>query len=133
MTIKEKILILIIFFLKKKSYENNLIYDISYKALIGSNRLRIRVDKTDGFIRSYNGTRYLTLFCSENYDAIYNTIRALIRLYSDHIYSVPHIFFIFFAKIKIDSYDFLPKEKCLTLYNTVILIQSVPDKDKRHY
>ena len=56
MTIKEKILILIIFFLKKKSYENNLIYDISYKALIGSKRLRIRVDKTDGFIRSYNGT-----------------------------------------------------------------------------
>ena len=81
MTIKEKILILIIFFLKKKSYENILIYDISYKALIGSKRLRIRVDKTDGFIRSYNGTRYLTLFCSENYDAIYNTIRALIRLY----------------------------------------------------
>ena len=29
----------------------------------------------DGFVRTYGGNRYLTLFSSENYDAIYNGIR----------------------------------------------------------
>ena len=42
----------------QKSWENILIYDNSYKSL------RIRFDKIDGIIRIYNGTRYLTLFCS---------------------------------------------------------------------
>ena len=40
----------------KKSHENILIYDISYKTLIGSKPLRIRFDKIDGFIRIYDGT-----------------------------------------------------------------------------
>ena len=46
----------------KKSYENILIYDIPYKTLIGSKPLRVRFDKTDGIIRIYDRTRYLTLF-----------------------------------------------------------------------
>ena len=46
-------------------------FHISYKTLIGSKSLRIRFDKIDGFIRIYDGTRYLTLFGSEKYDAIY--------------------------------------------------------------
>ena len=46
----------------KKSYENILIYDIPYKTLIGSKPLLVRFDKTDGIIRIYDRTRYLTLF-----------------------------------------------------------------------
>ena len=40
----------------KKSHENILIYDISYKTLIDSKPLRIRFDKIDEFIRIYDGT-----------------------------------------------------------------------------
>ena len=64
----------------KKSCENILIYDISYKNLIGSKALRIRFNKIDGFVRIHDGTRYLTLFGSEKYDAIYGRIRYLIKV-----------------------------------------------------
>ena len=43
----------------EKSYENVQVYNISYKSLIDSKPLRIRFDKIDGFIRVYDGTRYL--------------------------------------------------------------------------
>ena len=56
----------------EKSHGNILIYNISYKTLIDPKPLCIRFNKVDGFIRSYDGTRYLTLFGSEKYDAIYN-------------------------------------------------------------
>ena len=72
-----------------------MIYDISYKILIGPKPFQIKVDKIDGFIRMYVGTRYLTLFGSENYDAIYNRIRYLISLKS----SIRYIFSHYFAKI----------------------------------
>ena len=50
-----------------KNYTKNiLMYDISYKTLIGLNPLHIRFDKINGFIKIYDGTRYLTLFGSEN-------------------------------------------------------------------
>ena len=49
----------------KKSLENILIYDISYKTLIETNPLHISFDKIDGIIRIYNGNRYWTLFDSE--------------------------------------------------------------------
>ena len=52
------------------------------KFLIGPKHLRIRFDKIDGFIIVYHGTRYLTFFGSEKYDAIYNRIRYLISLKS---------------------------------------------------
>ena len=37
-----------------------------------------------------------------------------------------------FAKIKVDSFDYLPVEEILTLQNVVILIKSVLNKDKSH-
>ena len=47
----------------KKSYEKILIYELLYKNLIGTKRLRISFDKMDGFMmRVYNGPRYLVLF-----------------------------------------------------------------------
>ena len=42
----------------KKSYQNILVYNISYKGLIDYKPLRIRFDKIDGLIRVYDGTRY---------------------------------------------------------------------------
>ena len=56
--------------LHEKSYENVLIYNISYKTLIGAKPLRIRFNKIDKFIRIYYGTRYLVLYGPEKYDAI---------------------------------------------------------------
>ena len=91
----------------KKSYKNILIYDISYKTLIGVK------DKVDGSIRVYNGTRYLVLFGTEKYNAIYNRIRYLISEKSDITFVFSHNY----AKIKIGSYDSLPLVKTLT-FNT---------------
>ena len=81
-----------------------MIYDILYKTLIDPKPLRNRSDKIDGFIKTFDGTRYLTLFASENYDAIYDRIRYLISLKS----GITYIFSRYFAKIKVDSYDSLP-------------------------
>ena len=61
----------------EKPYENISVYNISYKTLIGAKPLRIRSDKVKGFIRVYDGTKYLVLFSSEKYDAIYSRIRCL--------------------------------------------------------
>ena len=63
----------------EKSYRNILVYDISYKALFCSKPLQIRFDEVDGFIRVYDGIRYLVLFATKKHDAIYNRIRYLIR------------------------------------------------------
>ena len=63
---------------------------------MGPKTLPIRLD---GFIKIYDGTKYLTYFGSENYHAIYNRIRHLIRLKS----SITYIFAHSFAKIKVDS------------------------------
>ena len=87
-----------------------MIFDISYKTLFGPKPLGIRCEKVNGLIRIYDGTTYLTLFGSENYDAIYNRIRYLISIKS----SITYIFSYYFAKIKVDSYDFLPIEKRFT-------------------
>ena len=59
----------------EKSHENILIYHFSYKTLTDPKSLLIRFNKIDGFIRIYDGTRYLTLFGSEKYDVIYDKIR----------------------------------------------------------
>ena len=48
---------------------------VSTKITIVPKPLRIRSNIIDGFVRTYGGNRYLTLFSSENYDAIYNGIR----------------------------------------------------------
>ena len=113
----------------EKSHENILIYDISYKTLIGSKPLRIRFDKIDGIIKIYDKTRYLTLFGTKKYDVVYDKIRYLISTKGGITYIISH----YFAKIKVDSYDFLPIEKTLTLHNVIILIKSVLSKNKNHY
>ena len=113
--------------LGKKSHRNILIYDISYKTLIDSKLLRIRFDIINEFIRIYDGTRYLTLFGYEQYDAIYNRIRLSLKS------GITYIFSHYLAKIKVDSYDSLPIEKLLTLHNVIIQMKSVLNKDKNHY
>ena len=105
-----------------------MIYNISYKTLIGPKPLHIRFDKVDGFIRIYDGTTYLTLFGSEKYGPIYDRIKCLISLKSSITYAFSH----YYTKIKVDSYDFLPVEKRLTLHSVIILIKSVLNKDKSH-
>ena len=93
--------------LDEKSYKNILVYNISDKILIDSKSLRVRFDKIDGFIRVYDGTRYLVLFGSEKYDHIHDRIRHLISVKRGITDIISHNF----AKIKADSYNFLPLEK----------------------
>ena len=104
-----------------------MIYDVSYKALIGLKPLRIRFNKMDRIIRIYDGARYLTLSDTKKYGAIYDRIRCLISLKSSKTYIFSH----YFAKIKVDFYDSLPIEKTLTFHNVKILIKSVLNKDKK--
>ena len=93
--------------LDEKPYENILVYDISYKTLIGD--LHINFNKIDGFIRVYNGTGYLVLFDPGKYNAIFDRIRFHTRLKSGISYVISQNF----ARIKVDSYDSLPMEKHL--------------------
>ena len=83
----------------EKSHENILIYDFSYKTLIDPKPLCIRFDQIDGFIKIYDGSRYITLFGSEEYETIYNRIRYLISLKSGITYLFSH----YFTKIEVDS------------------------------
>ena len=70
----------------KKSYKNILIYDVSYKSLIGAKSLRIMFAKVDGLIRDYDGTKYLILFGLEKYDPNYDRIIYFLRLKSGITY-----------------------------------------------
>ena len=97
--------------------------------MIGSKPLHIRFNKIDGFVRIYDGTRYLNLFGSEKYDAIFDRIGYFISLKS----AITIYFFSLFWKNQVDSHDFLPIEKSLTLHNVIILIKSVINKVKNHY
>ena len=95
----------------KKSHENILIYGILYKTLIDPKPFRIRFHKIDGCIRIYDGTRYLALFDSGKYDAIYDRIRYLISPKS----GITYIFSHYFVKIEVDFYDSGPIEKKIDL------------------
>ena len=64
--------------LNKKSYKNILIYDVSYKTLLGAKPLHTAFDKVDGFIGDYDGTKYLLLFHLEKYNPILDRIRYVI-------------------------------------------------------
>ena len=48
--------------LDEESQENILIYNVSYKTLIGTKPLHIKFNNVDGFIRDYDQTKYLVLF-----------------------------------------------------------------------
>ena len=113
----------------KKSYKNIMIYDISYKTLIDSKSLHIRFDQMGGFIRTYDGTRYLTLFGSEKYETIYERIRYLISLKS----GIPHIFLTTFQKLKLIFMGFFAHRKNIDFACYIIPIKSVLTKDKNHY
>ena len=69
--------------------------------------MHIRFYKIDGFVRVYDGARYWVLFESKKYHFIYNRIRYLIDIKSGIAYLISHNY----AKIKADSYDFLPIKK----------------------
>ena len=51
------------------------------------------------------------------------------RLKSGITYAISHNY----AKIKIDSSDFLPLEETLTLHNVIIIIKPLFNKDQNHY
>ena len=74
---------------------------------MGAKPLRIRFDKIDGFIKIYDGTRYLVLFGPERYNAIYDKIRYLISEKSSIRYSIYHNF----VRTRTNSYNSLPIEK----------------------
>ena len=91
--------------------------------------LRSKFNKMNGFIRVYDGTRYLVLFSLEKNDAIYNRIRYLIGVKS----GITCVFSHNYARIKFDSYDSLPLEETLTFHNVIIPIKSILNKDQNHY
>ena len=92
--------------------------------------MRIRFDEIDGFIRTYDGARCLTLFDPEKYDAIYDGIRYVISLKKSNIV---YIFSHYFPKIKFDSFDSLSIKERLTLRDVIIRTKSVLNKDKNQY
>ena len=92
--------------------------------MIGAKPLRTRFDESDGFIRVYDGTRYLVLFCPEKYDVSYNRIRYLISQKG----GIPFLYQNY-ARIKIDWNE----EETLTLHNVIILIKSVFNKNPNHF
>ena len=83
--------------------------------------LRIRFGKVDGFIKIYDGTRCLVLFCPEIYNVIYDRIEYLTREKSGITDKNNHNS----TRIRIDSYNSLPVEKKKIFHNVIILIKSV--------
>ena len=66
--------------LDEKSYKDNLIYDVSYKILIGAKPLYIKFCKVDGLVRDYDGTKCLVLFSLGKNVTIYDRIKYLTAL-----------------------------------------------------
>ena len=97
--------------------------------MIGAKQFPIRFDKIYWFIKIYDGSRYLVLFSLQKYDAIYSRIRYLISQKS----SITYVSFHYYVKMKVDSYDFLPLEKKLSLQKVITHIKSVLYKDQDHY
>ena len=98
-----------------------------HKTLIGLEPLRIIFHKVDGFNKFYVETRYLPLFGSQKYDAIYNKIRYLMSLKLGILY----VFSLNHPRIKIDSHNVFPRE--VFPLHVFILIKSVLNKNKNHY
>ena len=105
-----------------------MVYNISYKTLIGAKPLRIRFNNVEGFIRVYDETTYLVLFGPEKYDVIYNRIRYLLSQKSGITYVISY----HYARIKMDLYVSLSLGKTLTVQDIIILTKSVLNKDQNH-
>ena len=88
-----------------------------------------KFNKVQEFIRIYDESRYLVLSGSEKDDAFYNRIRYLMRFKKGIIYVFPNNY----ARIKVDSYDYLSLEKTLTFHNVITHIKSVLNKDESQY
>ena len=97
--------------------------------MIDAKPLSIRFDKIDGFIRVYDGTRYLVLFGREEQYFIYNRIRYPIGVKS----GITNVIFHNYTKVKVDSHDSLPLGKTMTFHNVMILIKLVFNEDKNNY
>ena len=74
--------------------------------------MHIRFNNIEGFIRVYDGTRYLVLFGGEKYYFLYNRIRYLTGVKIGITYVISHNY----AKIKVDSFDSLPLEQNVTFH-----------------
>ena len=118
-----------IILLDEKSYKNFLIY-VAYETLYGVRPLHIIFEKVDGYIRKYDGTKYLALFHSdESYERIFDKIRYPVMLKSNISDVSSHKF----MKIQINSDDDLPLEKTLNIHNVAILFKSLFNKIRNHY
>ena len=96
------------------------------KIFMSAKPLRIRLDEINGFIKLYNGIRYLIFNDYERYNAIYDSIKYLKSEKTGITDSINHNF----ARIRIDSYNSLAIEKILTFHNVIIFIKSVVSKSK---
>ena len=95
---------------------------------MGVKPLHVSFDKMDGFIKIYDGTRYLVSFGPERYNGVYDRIRYLTIEKSGIKYRISHNF----TRIRIDLYNPLPIEKTLMFQNFIILIKSVINKNKNN-
>ena len=113
----------------EKICKNILIYGIScHSTFMGSIPFGIRFDEIDGFIKIYDGIRYLVLF-SYLYDEICDRIKYLTSEKSGIADSIDSNF----AKIRIDLYSYLPIEEILTIHNVITLIKLVINENKNKY
>ena len=119
--------------LDEKICKNILIYGISCRStFMGSIPFGIRFDEIDGFIKIYDGIRYLVLF-SYLYDEICNRIKYLTSEKSGIADSIDS----YFAKIRIDLYSYLPIEEICynvvihnVIHNVITLIKLVINENK---
>ena len=91
--------------------------------------MHVRFDKIDGFIKIHDKIRYLVLFGYSYWDKICEKIKYLISEKSDTTDSINYNF----ARIRIDSYDYLTIEEMLTFHNVIIHIKTVVNKNKNEY
>ena len=84
-----------------KSYENFLIYDISFETLIDTEPLRIRFDNLYRFIRLDEKSKYLVFFNHQKYSTIYDRIRYIKGLKSGITSAFPY--YISFSSIPLQK------------------------------
>ena len=89
--------------IEEKSDEIILIYDILCKTFFVPKPLRIRFAKINGFIRVFDGNRYLVLFGLEKYDAIYNRMKYFIS--QKILKGITYVFANYYPKNKNHFYD----------------------------
>ena len=90
--------------LDEKTSKDLLIYNSSYKTFMGEKLLCIWFNRIDGFIKIDNGIKFFVLL---EYNKIYGRIKYFINEKSGITGSINH----HFARIRIDSYNYLHIEK----------------------